>query len=410
MKFFFPDSLDLVDPEFDFEREQNAPYRVRHRTDCYAHELLQPSPYHGILVSKSIVDPVFGKERYTEAQRQRLKRTGVRRFFRLDQPGGEPLESMGDCGAYAYVHEERPPFSVEDVMDFYEDCDFDYVLSVDHVIPGFHLSTRPAKKKRKKPLRAWKARQELTLALAEAFLKEHQARGYRSIPIGVAQAWNPDSYALAVRALQHMGYDYVALGGLASLATDDILSCVDAAHNVMKQSTRIHLLGVARTEHLSQLARWGVVSFDSTMPLRQAFMDDQHNYHTLNDAYLAIRVPQVLGNTQLKRQIQQGAIISEHAKSLERACLDALVKYDEGCLSINETLKAVQAYELLFNGRDQTEAYRRLLDDRPWKKCSCALCQALGIQIVLFRGRERNKRRGFHNMHVLFRKLELALG
>ena len=50
------------------------------------------------------------------------------------------------------------------------------------------------------------------------------------------------------------------------------------------------------------------------------------------------------------------------------------------------------------------------LDPQRLTQCSGALCQALGIQIVLFRGRERNKRRGFHNMHVLFRKLELALG
>jgi len=152
MKFFFPDSLDFVDPHYDFEREEHKPYRVRHRTDCYAHEILQKPPYDGLLVSKAIVESFLGKGRYTEAQRQRLRRTGVRRFLRLTLPNGASLLSMGDCGAYAYIEQKEPPFSVEQVLDFYEDGQFDFVLSVDHVIPGFHTAGHK-NRRRKTPCR-----------------------------------------------------------------------------------------------------------------------------------------------------------------------------------------------------------------------------------------------------------------
>ena len=36
MKFFLPDSQDLIDPSFDFGAEARRPERVRQRTELYA--------------------------------------------------------------------------------------------------------------------------------------------------------------------------------------------------------------------------------------------------------------------------------------------------------------------------------------------------------------------------------------
>jgi hypothetical protein len=33
----------------------------------------------------------------------------------------------------------------------------------------------------------------------------------------------------------------------------------------------------------------------------------------------------------------------------------------------------------------------------------------VGIEVAMFRGSERNKRRGFHNMHVFAKRLERAV-
>ncbi len=101
MKFFFPDSQDQIDPRFDFETEERSLLRVRQRDDLYAHEALADRVIDGLLVSKSIVDGVTGGAgKYTMAQRHRLYRDGVRKFFRLDSAPGPVLQTMGDCGAF----------------------------------------------------------------------------------------------------------------------------------------------------------------------------------------------------------------------------------------------------------------------------------------------------------------------
>jgi len=407
MRFFYPDSIDLVDPEYDFHAEQHPPHRVRQRMDAYAHELLDRAPYDGLLVSKSIVSASRGRGRYSEPQRRRFLRTGAHRFFRTSAEAAseKPLLMMGDCGAYAYVDEAQPPHTVDEVLDFYEQGRFDWVLSVDHVIPSFATEKTSQEK-----LRAWRERQELTLDLGERFLKEHQSRGHSSLPMGVAQGWSVASYVRAARALERMGYGYIALGGLAPLSTKNVMAVVEAVGQATQSETRLHLLGVARPDRFGFFHKCGVASFDSTMPLRQAFMDDRHNYHApSDDAYLAIRVPQVVGNRQLQRKIRRGHASADRALRLEKEALGTLESFDVGDATTDDVIEAVGTYEAFFNGRDQSEGYRRLLEDRPWKQCSCAVCQRAGIHVAILRGRERNKRRGFHNMHVLFQKLQHAV-
>jgi hypothetical protein len=102
--FFFPDSQDQIDPSFDFRSEASSPDRVRQRDDRYAHELIAPAQYTGILLSKAIVDGPGSK--YTFAQRHRLYRLGVRRFFRLEERQLSLL-TLGDCGAFNYVRSTR---------------------------------------------------------------------------------------------------------------------------------------------------------------------------------------------------------------------------------------------------------------------------------------------------------------
>ena len=44
------------------------------------------------------------------------------------------------------------------------------------------------------------------------------------IPIGAVQGWDPESYKNAVKELQEMNYEYIALGGLARSNTKTVLS------------------------------------------------------------------------------------------------------------------------------------------------------------------------------------------
>ena len=134
---------------------------------------------------------------------------------------------------------------------------------------------------------------------------------------------------------------------MVPLKTPDILDCLAAIDDVRDPAVDLHLLGVTRVESMSSFATHGVVSFDSTSPFRQAFMDDRRNYHTIDDAYVAIRVPQVEGNPSLKRAVLSGRVSQREAVAAERDCLKTLRDYDTGAARIDETLDCLAAYEAL---------------------------------------------------------------
>lgn len=398
MKFYFPDSQDMVSPSYDFEHDEYLPTRVRQRDDLYAHEVLDSPPYHGILVSKATVDgSVSGAGKYSASQRARFYRMGVRKFFRL--PRG--IRTLGDNGAFNYVNEEVPPVTVDETLDFYEECGFDAGVSVDHIIFGYK---QEAGLDDVDP--AWMRRRELTLELAETFLSRVSARGAHLQPLGAAQGWSPVSYADSVARLQSLGYSRIALGGMVPLKTREVLQCLAEIDKVRDPATELHLLGLTRVDAMGQFARLGVTSFDSTSPFRQAFMDDKNNFHTPDGAYVAIRVPQVDGNPTLRRAILAGKVSQSQAVLAERDSLKALSDFDGSRGSIRRALDAVGRYEVVTQvKKSYLKAYEQTLSAAPWRHCGCSLCRRHGIEIAIFRGTERNKRRGFHNLAVLSKKV-----
>ena len=409
MKFFFPDSQDQIDPSFDFETEERSILRVRQRDDLYAHEALADRVIDGLLVSKSIVDGVTGGAgKYTMAQRHRLYRDGVRKFFRLDADEGPVLATMGDCGAFTYVREEAPPYTANQVIDFYDECGFDLGISIDHVILGYDPAADHDPSHAKVDM--WRGRQQLTLDLAAEFLARCRARNVCFEALGVAQGWSPVSYASAVRELQEIGYTRIAIGGMVPLKTDDILASLRAVDDVRESRTQLHLLGITRCSNISTFASLGVTSFDSTSAFRQAFKDDKDNYHTAQRTYTALRVPQVDANPKLKAKILAGEIRQEDARKRETDCLRMLRSYDAGEVDAKPVVDALRHYSVLFDPRGKYhEAYQELLEDAPWKSCSCGICGKDGINVAVFRGSERNKRRGFHNLYAFRQRLDHEL-
>jgi hypothetical protein len=404
MKFFFPDSQDLVDPSFDFETEKRSPTRIRQRDDHYAHEVFAKPPYDGMLISKAIVDGTGnGGGRYTLGQRHRFYRSGVREFLRL---GDRPLETMGDCGAFAYVNEPEPPVTVDDVIGFYDGCGFDYGLSVDHMILHFDPTLDKKGAKKREVPEDWQRRQEITLDLARQFFRTHKQGKHRFVPVGVAQGWSPKSYAFAVTQLQKIGFTLIALGGMVPLKNNEVFMCLDAIATVKRARTRLHLLGLSRCDHVAHFEQYGVASFDSTSPLRQAFKEDRDNYYTARRTYTAIRVPQVEGNASLRNLIVAGQVKQQEALRLERECMEALHKFDRRRVKRESVVTLLNEYQAVWRGTgDYTERYREILTDKPWRDCRCDICRKLGIHVVVFRGAERNRRRGFHNLFVTFNRL-----
>ena len=404
MQFFFPDSQDLVDPSFDFVTEKRSETRIRQRDDLYAHEIYRTPPYDGMLVSKAIVEGIgSGTGRYTLGQQRRFAVQGVKEFLRL--PKG--MKVIGDCGAFTYVNEPTPPVTIEEVLGFYEDAGFDYGASVDHIILQYNtewdyslpgIETVPVD---------CVERQELTINLARDFLNLSRKERVRFEPLGIVQGWSPKSYSRAFSALQKMGYKYIALGGLVPLKSKEIMQVLESISPKLRPDTRLHLFGVTRLDHVKEFSKHGVVSFDSTSPLTQAFKEDRDNYYGVKRNYAAIRVPQVDVNNNLRKRIQSGEVNQSEAFRLEEACLEGLRKFDERRFRRGKLIELLVEYQQLFGGkRNYASEYESLLQEQPWKNCKCKICKELGINVVVFRGAERNRRRGFHNLYVTFNRLK----
>lgn len=416
MKFIYADSLDVVDPGYDFLRDRNAEGRTPYWDDVYPHELLGYAPYDGILVSRGIVggDKIGGK--YSESQAMRFRRVGARRFLRLERPDFAHLPIFGDCGAFTYHTEEVPPYTPEDTAEFYDDGGFTHGCSVDHIIFDFDAALSGMEGGTPEIHRRF----EITLENAAAFRSACRHMSNRFVPLGVIQGWSPGSMAEAARRLCAMGYTYLALGGTVPLKAPQIRAGLQAIRDAVPSGTRLHVLGFAKADEIESFLPFNITSFDTTSPLIRAFKDARANYYLPGtdgrlNYYTAIRIPQATENTKLQRLAKRGALHQEALVALERSALAALRAYDRGEADLEETLDAVLAYatpatlgsevgELPGLGRGLVaglrERYRRTLEDRPWSRCGCPVCRSLGVEVAIFRGSNRNKRRGIHNLGV----------
>ncbi len=159
----------------------------------------------------------------------------------------------------------------------------------------------------------------------------------------------------------------------------------------------------------------GVTSFDSATYFRKAWLRSGQNYLGADGKwYAAIRVPMTADGRTRKKLEGSGLAIEEIAE-MERLALEALHGYGEGRVALAEALEAVTVYDRLLNRSDEAEsgleaAYRRTLEERPWERCDCPVCREVGIDVVIFRGYNRNKRRGAHNTMMLYGLLRGAGG
>ncbi|HRQ58623.1 MAG TPA: tRNA-guanine transglycosylase DpdA [Azoarcus taiwanensis] len=428
MKFLYSDTQDYVDPGYDFLNDRNSPGREKYWTDAYAHELMQAAPYDGLLVSMSAVRQANGvaasKVRYSTREEQRLLRDGVRKFLRFGGPRFKDAMLMGDCGAFAYVDHLVPAYTPEEVAEFYTDAGFTHGVSPDHII----FDCDPSNPPEQAAPPAVRQRYEITLENAERFLSLVRSEGSSFEPMGAVQGWSPASMAEAARRLEGMGYRYLAIGGLVPLKVEAIKTVLHAIRDKIKPGTDIHLLGFAKADSIHEFKDFGITSFDSTSPLIRAFKDEKANYYSEGpggklEYYTAIRIPQAMENPRLMQGIKRGVFSAEDLQLREQKALTRLRLYDRGASPLNETLDAVMDYHQFLLRRDGASAekvdktlantsmlVRRTLEDSPWKRCTCEVCRSIGVEVIIFRSSNRNKRRGFHNLGVYYRHLQKTLG
>lgn len=419
MKFVFADCLDFVDPDFDFATDRTGSRRAAHRDDQFPHEFLNRAPYDGILVSRGIVGDVLFPGKYTEPQMMRFRREGARRFLRYSQEQYPDSILIGDCGAFTYRNLPEPPYRAEDTVEFYADGGFTHGCSPDHLI--FDLDDPGKERSFEEIPEDTRRRFEITLENAAEF-KAAATRllGPKFTPMGVIQGWSTASMAAAATELVRMGYDYLAVGGTVPLRVPQLQRVLAAIRDVIPASVKLHVLGYGKVEHLEVLTSYGVASFDTTSPLLRSFKDAKKNYWMRSPEgnftyYTAIRIPQATDNNRLKQMALEGRLNQEDARRLEQAALEGVRRYAARELDLDTALNAVMAYWELLNWdgeasptkraialERQRQSFAPALADRPWEHCNCRVCSEGGVEALIFRSSNRNKRRGMHNLSVFY--------
>lgn len=413
LKYFLPDWEDRLDPNFDFI---NDTYSIGHVEnpylyDSYCHQLLTPPPYDGILISLSVFQSKMKINNNNGIYSIRNCKN-IRDYLKI--PKESDLKVMGDCGAFSYVDMYEPPISfynTENISAIYDKLGFDFGVSIDHLAVEYILEKDKVSGKRKKRFlteHEKEIRVKITLRNAKQFIRLYERNQFGFKPIGVAQGYDISSYVDSVDALVNMGYSYIGIGSLIQYKSDFIIKLLKEIKPVTK-GAKLHLFGILRPNYLKDFENLGVCSYDSASFLRKAWLKSAQNYLSLDGKwYSAIRVPQS-SNPRLVKNATLNGLSYEDLKKMENEALQILFKYDAGDATIDQVLDTVLEYDnLLLRGYSDVKnlkpRYMRTLQDKPWKACNCELCRILGIQIMIFRGCNRNKRRGFHNIWA-FRKL-----
>lgn len=393
--YFFPDWDDYVYEPFQTEETREDRRSEKRR---YAHEIFgAKTPYDGLLFSLAQLQAGKGPL-------SRLEKKGT--FdLRGDRRMPENMLLFGDPGAFSYIADSKPPITSEKAASLYDKFGFNFGASVDHIpIPSITPEER-------------KKRMELTEKHAEQFLKICKKNKYQFVPVGSIQGITVDDYVCYVRRYIEMGYRCIALGGLVRRKDSEILKIVAAVRETLQKHTRgikeniwVHLFGVLRPNLQSSFQYLGISSFDSASYLRKAWMSSDRNYLAPDGKswYGTIRVPMSTSKA-MRDAAKSQSISTEHLEKLENQCLSNLDDFDGTPESKKKVLDSVDEYGPLLQrkgeGNHFKDEHEKLMTDQPWKKCKCPICKDLRIQVVVFRGANRNRRRGFHNTWVFYHKL-----
>lgn len=388
LRYFIPEWDDQVDPDYNFNSDTHSGGSGDWSNQVYAHQMLPWPAYDGILVSRIVAEK-------SKKKKAIINQVGVHRYLRV--PRNYPV--MGDCGAFGYIDEKEPPYTTADVLDYYTRLDFDYGVSVDHLIVAATEQDKIY-------------RYDLTIQNAADFIKEHKKQKLSWVPIGAVQGWDPESYVKAAKKYIQMGYKYLALGGMVRSSTEVIIKVIREVRKVIPSDVQLHLFGVARLPAIPHFSSLGLNSVDSASMLRKAWLGSDRNYLTENGWYSAIRVPQSDGSFRVTRLVSDGTISAKNLAKMETTCLEGMRKYAGSSTSPSKSLlDSLVEYDTLVAGnrKGTRERIQRTLEDRPWEKCPCSICKTSGIEVLVFRGNNRNRRRGFHNTFIFYNMFQRAV-
>ncbi|NLE26539.1 tRNA-guanine transglycosylase DpdA [Methanoculleus horonobensis] len=385
MRYFIPEWDDRVDPGFDFIRDQHSQAHKEDalNNDTYMWDIfgIENVPFDGVLVSIATIQEK--KSKYAK-----ILENGIHRFFGLPQN----FEIMADCGAFSYIDEPVPLYSTSEALQLYSDLGFNYGVSVDHLVVPMYRDQNGE-------------RMRITYNNGLAAFEEWSRKYRNDFQLIVAvQGETVSDYLTMYNDFIRHGISHLAFGGLVRSPTIFLIELLDALIDEIRDAKirpeYLHFFGLARCDLFSrfqQLEEFGIrVAFDSASYLRKAWLSSastQLNYITPDwKGYSAIRIPEKLKGK--KKDLVQQPVLD----MVGQECLRALRRYDQGSIDIEDVLKPLTRFNSAIQEKPRVlEYYRRVLEEKPWKACPCPICREHGIEVIIFRGNNRNRRRGFHN-------------
>ncbi len=410
MKFFVPEWDDKVDANYDFINDNHSGSPSERKSNYIWHIFgWENVPIDGVLISRA-------KAEDTKSKYQKMREEGF--YSYLDLP--KEIETISDCGAFDYREEDEPRYEPKDMMEFYYDIGVTTGVTIDHLITKEDQEDK-------------NYRFNITLENAKKMydLWVNNDKYYENIRLmGAVQGWDAGSYVKGAKELMDYGFRYIGLGGLVRTSTNRMEKIIRKVGKAVKSFERseeekvdIHLFGFARSQLFDVAARSGITSFDSASMLRRAWLGVQNNYHQSSERqYGGLRVRYTKSVVRsLKKSAKEKKEEDEELSELEKLVLEdeeeakkrikkeeqktlkLLREYDKGNTDFEDVFSQLKRYEEISGDPEKNlEYYRETLKARPWEKCDCPICNDLGIEVCIFRGNNRNRRRGFHNTNIFY--------
>ena len=392
---------------------------VKTSLKAFAHNVYPDRSYDGLLVSRAYIDGIKGVWVFNrKALKKTLKKTNApsKVWKAFDQWRTPTIHNMlayepgslvmGDCGAFSFVNSKEPPFSTSEIVEYYTKYEFTQGVSVDHLILDFVQDKQ--------------FRYDLTIANAEAFIKEHKKLDLRWTPIGSIQGWNVGSYAKAAGLYARMGYKYLAIGGIIKSKTEYILRILQG---IRDELTRVghpevvaHLFGVTRFMSLPEFGKLGAKSFDSTSLFVRSFRRGEESY-LLESGWKPVITLPVQGQ-HVKAVAEEGTFDRKVFKAKSKKLLVRVLKFAASgeTKPPKKLLNDLVAFNILAYPAYQTKArslyrrFARVFKHRYWEQCPCRICKLWGVKVALTYSSRFYFARGIHNLfmfhHILYPQIE----
>ncbi len=389
MRFFIPEWDDRVDPYYDFPTDTHSALHKSNpiKNDYYMWEIfgIDNVPFDGVLVSIATLQQ--NKTKY-----QATLKSGIHDLLRLPKS----VEILADCGAFSYIDKKNPPYKTSDVLELYRDGKFDYGVSVDHLVVPMYKEQN-------------QERIKITFenGLKAFHLWEVEYKDDFQLIVAVQGAEITDYLDMFDKYYEE-GIRHFAFGSLVRTPTFFIIKLVTELINNIKSTGKkpkfIHFFGVARCALFPKFKEFEEligcqISFDSASYLRKAWLtsaNTQFNYiDQAWEGYSAIRVPPKYN------RLNEEFLDHQEYEKVSHNILEALRNFDKDLISLDDVLHELE--EFIKKRNDDPKLltyYKRTLESKPWRDCPCPICKEIGIDVMIFRGNNRNRRRGFHNIYA----------